>query len=128
MDLYREIILDHYKHPRNFGELEKPDAKASEYNTTCGDRISIEVRVNASTRQRIDDICFSGVGCAISMASASMLTEKVTGMRLKDVLALGTNDIVNMLGTELTPSRTKCALLPLEVLQKAVLSLQTHNG
>lgn len=125
MDLYREIILDHYKHPRNFGELEKPDAKASEYNATCGDRISIELRVNASTRQRIKDICFSGEGCAISMASASMLTEKVTGMRLKDVLALGTNDIVNMLGTELTPSRTKCALLPLEVLQKAIISVQS---
>ena len=129
MDLYREIILDHYKHPRNFGELEKPDAKASEYNASCGDRIVIELRLTSHvSRLTIRDIRFSGDGCAISMASASMLTEKVTGMRLKDVLALGTNDIVNMLGTELTPSRTKCALLPLEVLQKAVLSLQTHNG
>ena len=125
MDLYREIILDHYKHPRNFGALEKPDAKASEYNTTCGDRISIELRVNASTRQSIKEICFSGEGCAISMASASMLTEKVKGMRLKDIIALNTDDITDMLGTELTPSRTKCALLPLEVLQKAIISVQS---
>lgn len=129
MDLYREIILDHYKHPRNFGELEKPDAKASEYNATCGDRITIEIQCQMiHDKCQMKDIRFNGDGCAISMASASMLTEKVTGMRLKDVIALGTNDIVNMLGTELTPSRTKCALLPLEVLQKAVLSLQTHNG
>ncbi|MBI5448856.1 iron-sulfur cluster assembly scaffold protein [Candidatus Gottesmanbacteria bacterium] len=125
MDLYREIILDHYKHPRNFGVLETPDVKASEYNATCGDRISIELCVYASTRKRIKDARFSGDGCAISVASASMLMEKIIGMGVKDIIALTANDIIDMLGTELTPSRTKCALLPLEVLQKAVLSLQS---
>lgn len=71
------------------------------------------------------DIRFNGEGCAISMASASMLTEKVMRMTMKKIIALNADDIIDMLGTELTPSRTKCALLPLEVLQKAVLSLQS---
>lgn len=71
------------------------------------------------------DIRFNGEGCAISIASASMLTEKATGMSMKKIIALNADDIIDMLGVELTPSRTKCALLPLEVLQKAVLSLQS---
>lgn len=118
MDIYREVILDHYKHPRNFGHLDKPDAKIEEGNVTCGDRIIMEINVGNNA---ISDIRFSGEGCAISQASASMLTEKVKGMKREDVLKLNTDDIVEMLGTPLTPSRTKCAVLPLEVLTKAIL-------
>ena len=121
MDIYREVILDHYKHPRNFGHLDKPDGKVEEGNVTCGDRIIMEVKV---TDGNVQDIRFSGEGCAISQASASMLTEKVKGMKLDSVIKLTTNDIIEMLGTTLTPSRTKCATLPLEVLQKAVVSLK----
>jgi len=117
MDIYRQIILDHYKHPRNFGHLTKPDAKIEEGNVTCGDRIVMEVNASGG---KISDIRFSGEGCAISMASASMLTEKVKGMKLAGIMKLQTHDIITMLGTSLTPSRTKCAVLPLEVLQKAV--------
>lgn len=126
MDIYREQILDHYKHPRNFGSLENPDVKVEEGNVTCGDRIVIEIKSTLyPLPSTISDIKFSGVGCAISQASASMLTEKVKGMTLEDVMKLNSKDITDMLGTELTPSRIKCALLSLDVLQKAVASLQT---
>lgn len=118
MDLYRELILDHYKHPRNFGHLENPDASAEEHNVTCGDRVVMEVRIDE--QKKIKEIKFSGEGCAIDQASASMLTEEVLGKPLKDVMNLTKEDITEMLGTELTPSRIKCAVLPLEVLQKAI--------
>ena len=122
MDIYREIILDHYKHPRNFGHLTHPDAKIEEGNVTCGDRIVMEIK--SGKGKTIEDVRFSGEGCAISQASASMLTEKVKGMNLSDVMKLGAKDILVILGTALTPSRTKCATLPLEVLQKAVVLLK----
>lgn len=119
MDFYRDIILDHYKHPRNFGHLDKPDVVTEEGNVTCGDRIVMEIKF----KDTIEDICFNGEGCAISQASASMLTEKVKGMSRKQVQKLTRIDIEEMLGTTLTPSRVKCATLPLEVLQKAISSI-----
>ena len=118
MDLYREVILDHYKHPRNFGSLPRPTVTAEAYNATCGDRIVIEVAVNG--RHVIEDIRFSGEGCAISMASASMLSEKVKGMKKEKVIAMTPDTVMELLGTTLTPSRVKCALLPLEVVQKSL--------
>ncbi len=125
--MYRDIILDHYKHPRNFGTLSNFDAKASEYNATCGDRIEIQLKMKNEKLKIVEDIRFLGEGCAISMASASMLTERVKGMKLDAVMKLETKDILGMLGTTLTPSRVKCATLPLEVLQKAVVFLQNHG-
>ena len=116
-DLYREIILDHYKHPRNFGALKNPDASAEKDNPLCGDTINFEFRIS---NFEIIDVKFSGQGCAISMASASMLTEKVNGMKINNLLKISKDDIVEMLGTELTPARVKCAILPLEVIHKAV--------
>jgi nitrogen fixation protein NifU and related proteins len=126
MDIYREIILDHYKHPRNFGHLPRPDAKVEEGNVTCGDRISIEIKVNGKRKKEkfIEDIRFSGEGCAISQASASMLTEKVKGKNVTDIKKLDLQYMFSMLGTTLTPTRTKCALLPLEVLQKALTKIR----
>jgi nitrogen fixation NifU-like protein len=121
MDIYREIILDHYKHPRNFGHLPKPDVKIEEGNVTCGDRIIMEIKVEEG---KIEDIRFSGEGCAISQASASMLTEKAKGMELTAVEKLDAEYVLSLLGTTLTPSRTKCALLSLEVLQKAVSQIR----
>src|SRR3989344_5472150 len=111
MDIYREVILDHYKNPRNFGHLEKPDAKIEEGNVTCGDRIVMEI--NVRNNGTIEDIRFSGEGCAISQAAASMLTEKVAGKKLSQIMKLSTGEMVSMLGTTLTPSRIKCATLPL---------------
>ncbi|OGG15167.1 Fe-S cluster protein [Candidatus Gottesmanbacteria bacterium RIFCSPHIGHO2_01_FULL_39_10] len=122
MDLYRDNILDHYKNPRNFGNMDKPDSLAEESNPLCGDKICIQIKLQTTNYklQTIQDIKFSGVGCAISIASASLLTEKVKNMDLAKVQRLKTKDIVDMLGITLTPTRLKCALLSLEVLQKAL--------
>ncbi len=119
MDIYREVILDHYKHPRNFGHLEKPAIIAQDSNISCGDKIVMEIRY----KNKIEDIRFFGEGCAISQASASMLTEKVKGKEKSEVVKLKLDDITTMLGTTLTPSRVKCAMLPLEVLQKALANI-----
>lgn len=119
MDMYRELILDHYKHPRNFGHLDRANASSEAYNATCGDKMRIEIKYTSA----IEDVRFSGEGCAISQASASMLTEKVKGMNKKQMRKLSRIDIEDMLGTTLTPSRVKCATLPLEVLQKAISSI-----
>ncbi len=126
MDIYREIILDHYKNPRNFGHLENPDAILEEGNVTCGDRIVMEINTTkvSNFEFRISNIAFSGEGCAISQAAASMLTEKVKGMPVDEVMKLQASDITEMLGTELTPSRMKCAVLSLEVLHKLIVSLK----
>ena len=120
MDIYREIILDHYKHPRHFGHLSKPDAKNEEQNVSCGDRIVMEVLFSKRHNDVVRDIRFSGEGCAISIASASLLTEKVVSMSTKEIFTLGANDILAMLGTALTPTRVKCAVLPLEALHKVL--------
>lgn len=131
MDLYRDLILDHYKHPRNFGHLEKPDVVVEEGNVTCGDRIVMEVKFKVKSPPAgeaglkfkvIEAVRFNGEGCAISQASASMLTEEVKGMSGDYVRKLSLTDIQDMLGVTLTPSRVKCAMLPLEVIQKALLS------
>ena len=122
-DLYREIILDHYKNPHNFGTLKNPTVFHEENNPFCGDRIRMEIKVQRlkdSKTQIIEDIKFSGVGCAISIASASMLTEKAKGAKVEDLRALKKDAIVELVGTQLTPTRLKCALLPLEVLQKTL--------
>ncbi len=121
MDMYRQIILDHYKHPRNFGHLPHATATADAYNATCGDKITMEIKGQGTgDKMIIEDIRFSGTGCAISQAAASMLTEKVKGKRVSDVMKMTAADLITMLGTTLTPSRIKCATLPLEVLQKAI--------
>lgn len=123
MDLYRDIILDHYKHPRNFGHLEGSDVKSEEINVSCGDRVVMEILLSAD-KKKIADIRFSGEGCAINQASSSMLTEKVKGMAITSVMRLGRKDIEKLLGTTLTVSRVKCAVLPLEAIQKALQSVR----
>lgn len=115
--MYRDAILDHYKHPRNFGTLKNPDARAEAYNATCGDRIVMQVKFK---NDRVSEAKFYGEGCAISQASASMLTERAQGKTIKEIMKFRVEDILTMLGTTLTPSRTKCGVLPLEVLQKAL--------
>lgn len=117
MDLYREEILDHYKHPRNFGHLKEANIRSEEINVSCGDRVMIEIQ---TTGNIVSDIRFSGQGCAINQASASMLTELIKGMSVRAIIKLTLKDVEKLLGTTLTPSRVKCALLPLEAIQKAV--------
>ena len=124
MDIYRELIIDHYKHPRNYGHLKNASSFAQAFNATCGDKMRMEVKCKIQNAKcKIEDIKFSGEGCAISQASASMLTEYVKGKSQQEVSKLKTEDILRMLGTTLTPSRVKCAVLPLEVLQKALSKL-----
>ncbi len=118
MDLYRDIILDHFKHPHNFGVIDHATCSAHMHNTSCGDKIRMDIII--SDDNTISDIRFSGEGCAISFASASILTDFVKGKRVADVLALTPEDLYSLVMTPLTPSRVKCALLPLEVLQSAV--------
>lgn len=125
MDLYRGNILDHYKNPRNFGHLTGANVTTEEINVSCGDKVTMEIKhtVCGARNKAVEDIRFSGTGCAINQASASMLTEKVKGMIFEDIMKLTLKDVEKLLGTTLTPSRVKCALLPLEAIQKAISSV-----
>lgn len=115
MSIYKDIILDHYQNPRNFGKLNSTTAAVSVSNPLCGDKISMEINEEGSL---IKEISFSGEGCAISKASASMLTEFARGKSKDELRNLDRTFIINMLGVELSPNRLKCALLPLEALIK----------
>ena len=118
-DIYRELILDYYRNPKNFGKLEKPDIAAHDTNPLCGDEVDIQIRVGPGSR--IEEIKFTGKGCAISQASASMLTELAKGKELEWVKKVSKEDILKMLGNpELGPSRIKCALLGMKVLKTGV--------
>ena len=118
-DIYKEIILDYYRHPRNYGKLEKFDIDAHDSNPLSGDEIEMQLSVGAD--QKIEAIRYSGKGCAISQASASMLTELAKGKPLDWVRSLTKEDILSMLGNpELGPSRVKCALLGMKVLKVGV--------
>ena len=118
-DIYREIILDYYRNPRNFGRLEKFDINSRDTNPLCGDEIEMQVRVGEG--QKIEEIKFTGKGCAISQASASMLTELAKGKQLEWVKELSKEDVFKMLGNpDLGPSRVKCALLGMKVLKTGV--------
>ncbi len=121
-DLYRELILDRYKHPRMRGALDPHDFSYEDDNPLCGDRIRIDVRVDQDGR--IAEAAFSGSGCAISQASADLLTESIVGKTLDEVKALTKDDILEMLGIELGPVRLKCALLSLKVLKAGVYGIE----
>jgi nitrogen fixation NifU-like protein len=116
-DVYKETILDHYRHPRNYGDLPNANAQAKEDNVLCGDVIEMQLKLNGD---RIDAVSFRGEGCAISIASASMLTEFTKGKTVSDIQKLGKQDIINLLGTDPGPTRVECALLGLEVLKAAI--------
>jgi nitrogen fixation NifU-like protein len=122
-DFYRENILDHYRHPHNKGEMEHPTHTHQEDNPLCGDVIRIDLHVNGN--DVIDQVRFSGEGCAISLASASMLTEMLEGKTLEEAKQLGKENILDALGIELGPVRLKCALLSLKVLKGAAYGLSS---
>ena len=118
-DFYRDFILDHYRNPRNFGHLEHADASAEDVNPLCGDEIRMEIAVGSNGE--VTDIRFSGKGCAISQASASMLTESVVGMKLEDVARLSEDVVLENVGIGISPTRMKCAMLGLRVLKSAAI-------
>jgi nitrogen fixation protein NifU and related proteins len=117
--MYREVILDHYKNPRGHGELEDADAEAEGQNPLCGDEVSIYVRFGADG-ETIDEVRFSGRGCAISQAATSMLMELVQGKTAATVAALPKEELLDEVGIPLTPVRLKCALLGLGTLKVAL--------
>jgi nitrogen fixation NifU-like protein len=116
-DLYREHILEHYKRPRNFGELEPHDLESHEHNPLCGDELGVHIRVSDG---RIADLRFHGQGCAISQAAASIASEELKGMELAQAGTLRADWILDLLGIPISATRRKCALLGLKAVRGAV--------
>jgi nitrogen fixation protein NifU and related proteins len=116
-DYYREYILDHYRNPRNYGKLENPTAHAEDSNPLCGDQLAIDLLVEGN---RVNEVRFKGRGCAISQASASMLSEMIEGKTVEEIIQLGKDDVLEALGISISPARTKCAFLSLRVLHRSL--------
>lgn len=113
---YTERVLDHYQNPRNYGHLDEPDVSLEDSNPVCGDRIRLDLRVEDG---RVVDVRFSGHGCIISLATASILTEMIKGNLLEDLQTLDGDEFLKMLSIPLRPSRLECALLALKIFRKA---------
>jgi nitrogen fixation NifU-like protein len=122
---YREYILDHYKNPHNFGRLEHPSISHEEDNPLCGDVVGMDFAIKEGV---IEDIRFHGRGCAISQASASLLTDRLKGLKLDDAKKIGKEEVLGELGIEISPARLKCALLPLKVLKVGAYGLAGWSG
>ncbi len=121
-EIYAENILEHYKNPHNKREIQNCPVKHKEYNPLCGDEITIFINVKDG---KVVDASFMGKGCAISQASVSMLTDKIKGMTLEEAKALTKEDVFSLLGISLSPLRTKCALLSLKTVVKAIEEIET---
>lgn len=119
MSIYREQLMDHYKNPRNKGNLKDSNVVIEDTNPFCGDKIKLQLKINDGV---VEDAAFTGASCAVSTASASLTTEEIKGKTIEEIKNISKNDILDILGVELTTSRIKCATLILEALQKAVKS------
>lgn len=121
---YREYILDHYRNPRNYGKLEQPDVHAEDSNPLCGDQLAMDLTLEGD---HVKEVRFLGRGCAISQATASMLSEMIEGKSIDEVTLLGKDDVLDALGIPISPARTKCAFLSLRVLHRglALAGLET---
>lgn len=117
MKLYEEKVMDHYHNPRNRGRMEKPDFTTGEFNPSCGDSVGFDARVADG---KLTKLMFTGQGCTVSQATASMLTEYCVGKTLDEILALDQAFIVKLVGMPLGPMRVRCALLSLQALKKGI--------
>ncbi|HLC94493.1 MAG TPA: SUF system NifU family Fe-S cluster assembly protein [Patescibacteria group bacterium] len=115
--LYQEVILEHYRNPRNFGSIARATHTARMYNPLCGDDVVLTVIIKKNT---LSEVAFFGEGCAISRASASLLTEYIKGKKISDLRKVNQSVILSLLGIELSPIRMQCALLPLKALHKII--------
>lgn len=123
--LYREAILDHYKYPRHKGHLDSPDITHFDHNPFCGDEITLELKIEDGV---VTQAAFDGRGCAISQASASMMTEEIIGKSLEELKGWGKEEILDLLGIEIGPVRLKCALLPLKALKAGVWGIEENDA
>ena len=123
--LYKEIVLDHYKNPHNFGELDPADYTAEDSNPLCGDQIRMDLRVDDGI---VTDVKFNGRGCAVSIASASILTDMVLGRPLEEVRQISKEELLDEIGIPVSPARMKCATLGLTVLNMSLALKEAHAG
>ena len=124
-DLYRDEILEHYRRPHNFGVLESPTVSHEGANPLCGDRITMQVAIRDG---KVAELAFTGRGCAISQASASLLTDEIKGMTVDDAAAYRADDLLDLLGIEISPARLKCAMLSLQTLDAALAELDGSSA
>ena len=123
--IYQEIIMDHHKYPRNKKKIEDASVSYGDQNPVCGDDLTFYLKMDET--EKITDIGFQGTGCAISQATASILTELIEDMSTEDIQKMTNDDVVEILGIPITPVRLKCAILSLKVLQGAILKHQGHE-
>ena len=113
-DLYSEMIVDHYKNPRNFSEMKDADLVGKGANASCGDMVEFFIKGEG----KVDEVSFRGIGCALSTAASSMLTEKIKGMSFNDLRNMNYKDLEDLMGIEISPTRMKCVELPLKTVKK----------
>ena len=122
--LYSEVLLNHFRHPRNYGSLDDPDISNEQFNPLCGDRIRIELKLDGTV---VKEARFKGDGCAISTAAASLLTELLIGASLADVGSISNERLISALESDIKPAREQCALLALEALRDGLRATNFHE-